>query len=130
MICSSQGYTVGAYTLASGAYCCGAAAAAVTASQSPGWVRAWQAAAAKLGNGARVLADGTSKVGLFVAECTMSVCKMVRRARPRPGLPTRSIDPPPVDEKSALLGRDTEPKEDEIFFPRYVVAETGEYDFY
>ncbi|CAI6101080.1 unnamed protein product [Clonostachys chloroleuca] len=91
LVCNSQGMTVGAYTLGSAAFCCSTAAASVTASQSEGWKKAWNAAANKLGSAAKVAKGGVAKVGTFAAECTSKVCRMVAGAK-KPILPKRSLE--------------------------------------
>lgn len=135
LVCNSQGYTVGAYTLGSGAFCCSTAAAAVTASQSPGWVAAWVKAANKLGDAARVIGGVYAKVGPFVAKCTATVCTMVTGRNPinnLPGLPTRSIDGPLSAEEKYLVERfalpETEFEEDDALLARYEGFEPEEDD--
>ncbi|KAK9421841.1 hypothetical protein SUNI508_05442 [Seiridium unicorne] len=127
LICNSQGYTVGQYTLGTGAFCCSTAAAAVTASQSAGWVAAWNAAAAKLGDAAEVVSGAYAKVGQFVAQCTATVCTMVSGNNPVSGLPTRSIDGPPPVEKN-LVARSAQPEmefgEDSPLLSRYADSES------
>ncbi|KAJ1325388.1 hypothetical protein MN608_08579 [Microdochium nivale] len=78
-ICNKVGYTVAADTLQTGAWCCGGMAAAVTASQSPGWVSAWNAAASAIGTAARVVGGLPAAGYALVASCTATVCQMVRR---------------------------------------------------
>ncbi|KAK6065391.1 hypothetical protein SCUP234_12594 [Seiridium cupressi] len=127
LICNTQGYTVGQYTLGTGAFCCSGAAAAVTASQSAGWVAAWNAAAAKLGDAAQVVSGAYAKVGQFVAQCTATVCTMVSGSNPVSGLPTRSIDGPPPVEKN-LVARSAQPEmefgEDSPLLSRYADSES------
>ncbi|CAG9975112.1 unnamed protein product [Clonostachys byssicola] len=91
LVCNSQGMTVGAYTLGSAAFCCSTAAASVTASQSEGWKKAWNAAANKLGSAAQVAKGGVAKVGTFAAECTSKVCRMVKGAK-KPILPRSAME--------------------------------------
>ncbi|VUC24105.1 unnamed protein product [Clonostachys rosea] len=90
LVCNSQGMTVGAYTLGSAAFCCSTAGAAVTASQSDGWKKAWTAAANKLGDAAKMAKGGVSKVGKLAAECSDKVCRLMP-GKKKPVLP-RNVD--------------------------------------
>ncbi|CAH0057431.1 unnamed protein product [Clonostachys solani] len=93
LVCNSQGMTVGAYTLGSAAFCCSTAGAAVTASQSDGWKKAWTAAANKLGDAAKMAKGGISKVGKLATECSDKVCRLMP-GKKQPTLPRRAIDGP------------------------------------
>jgi hypothetical protein len=72
LICKSKDQLIAQDALLAGAFCCSTAAAAVTASQSVGWV----AAANKLGAGCRIGKDHLVKGGKLVGQCVGSVCKV------------------------------------------------------
>ncbi|CAI6092579.1 hypothetical protein V2G26_012457 [Clonostachys chloroleuca] len=99
LVCNSQGMTVGAYTLGSAAFCCSTAGAAVTASQSDGWKKAWTAAANKLGDAARMAKGGVSKVGKLAAECSDKVCRLMP-GKKQPTLPRRATIDGPKPKRS------------------------------
>lgn len=72
MICDKTGHPLGKDILQGGAYCCSAAAAAVTASQAPTFI----AAANKIGGAAVVGKNGVIAGGKLVGQCVSGVCKV------------------------------------------------------
>lgn len=126
LVCNIQGYTVAQYTLGTGAFCCSGAAAAVTASQAPGWVAAWDAAANALGDAAKVVGGAYSKIGPFVAQCSATVCSMVSGNNPVSSLPTRSIDGPVPEDENLVAGfaqPEKESQENNALLSRYADSE-------
>jgi heptaprenylglyceryl phosphate synthase len=70
-----MGQPIGQHTLAAGGFCCSAAAAAVTASQAQGWVKA----AAKVGNGGKIAGNGLVAFGKWAGYpvvCAAGYCKV------------------------------------------------------
>lgn len=102
-VCNRLGHTVGQDVLATSAFCCSATAAAVTASQSEGWVKAWQASANALGNGAKIAGGGLAWGGKWVAHCAVNVCVMIKNTATGGGQPTvRTIDGPVLEDKNLV----------------------------
>jgi hypothetical protein len=102
----------------SGAICCSAVAASVTASQSEGGQALWAAAVRKVGAAAQVMKTGRAKVGNFMAKCTGTVCHMITGNTPLLPHPVkaRSVDdfaPGQVDDMVKVMRRELEFQEDE-----------------
>lgn len=70
-----MGQPLGQHAFFGTGVCCSTAAAAVTASQSEGWVNA----AKKVGNAAVVAKNGVDFAGRYTAYCTVEFCKMVAK---------------------------------------------------
>lgn len=102
----------------------------MTASQSPGWVAAWQASANALGTSARVVGGLAVSGGKWVAHCTVNVCTMIANAATGGGPATRSLTidgPPAALEDKNLAARFAQPEmdaqEDAVLLPRYADSE-------
>lgn len=74
-MCNQAGQPLGQHAFAGTGFCCSTAAAAVTASQSEGWVNA----AKKVGKAAVVAKNGVDFAGRYTAYCTVEFCKMVAK---------------------------------------------------
>jgi hypothetical protein len=72
LICNRNAQPIAQDTLLAGAFCCSTAAAAVTASQSVGFVQA----AEKLGAGCRIGKDKVVAGTKLVGQCVAGVCKV------------------------------------------------------
>jgi hypothetical protein len=70
-----MGQPLGQHAFVGTGVCCSTAAAAVTASQSEGWVNA----AKKVGKAAVVAGNGIDYAGRYTAYCTVEFCKMVAK---------------------------------------------------
>ncbi|KAH8590364.1 hypothetical protein B0O99DRAFT_305261 [Bisporella sp. PMI_857] len=74
-VCNQMGQPLGQHAFVSTGICCSTAAAAVTASQSEGWVNA----AKKVGKAAVIAKNGVDYAGRYTAYCTVEFCKMVAK---------------------------------------------------
>lgn len=117
---------MGQDVLATGAFCCSGMAAAVTASQSPNWGKAWTASANALGTGAKVVGGGFAAIGggvMYVARCSVNLCSMVANLAQGNAPAVRSIDAPPAFKNENLIARYAQPelefKEDTVLLSRY-----------
>jgi hypothetical protein len=115
MICDKTGNPIASDVLQSTAYCCSAAAAAVTASQAPNFI----AAANKIGNTAVVGYNGVIAGGKLVGQCVNDVCKVVAskvtgsRSLDGPVLSDRAFNVPDADMDLFARLAEPEPESDE-----------------
>lgn len=121
-ICNKLGHTVGQDVLATGAFCCGGMAAAVTAAQS----QRWRDGATALGTAAQVIGGKSVAFGrdaMYVARCGINVCTMVINLARGNAPALRSIDAPPAYKNKNLVSGYAQPqleiKEDTVRLARY-----------